>query len=99
MLREKPPWSPQPLPEPPTKKELAEASLEAICPLPTRMTDLQQERFDHRDLAGMSSFRLLQEKKRVELRIALDPNPDPWFFVQLDVINQEETGYGRVVRY
>lgn len=62
---------------------------ELLFPIPDPLDTLEQrERFEHRDLAGLSRAELLRERERLKLRLLLDDAPDPWLFQRLDVLRR-----------
>ena len=98
MTRDRAPRStrdlyPPPLPDRPsplTASKLRELLPEACCPLPTKLSDREQERFDHQDLPDLSDFELSQQKDRARLRLAIEDRPDPWVQDRLRATQEEE---------
>jgi hypothetical protein len=45
-------------------------------------------RFHHQDLGALSREELSLERHRLELRLVIDPEPDPWLRKRLEAIEQ-----------
>ena len=65
---------------PPGDQAALSLVFEGLCPLPQPFASHEQWlRFNHLDLAGLSTAEIVLELNRACVRAALEENPHPWF--------------------